>query len=242
MNKIKDTIGYADYSWNPITGCRRGCEYCYARKIANRFGEIDVVDPSAEIMVCNVKKAFPFKFFPTYYPGRLDDPKSIKKPSTIFVCDMGDMFGPWVPDVYVEEILEASNSTPQHTFLSLTKYLPWTPLPLLCDWPLNWWFGVSVTQNSSVFVAQNLMKLEWTDGRRWVSFEPLLEGIKDLRFLRYFDGVVIGAMTGCGEYNFNEAWVDRIIEECEKHSIPVYIKSNLLPYYKGEMLKNTAWG
>ncbi len=84
MNRIKNSIGYADYSWNVITGCLKGCVYCYARKVANRFGMVDVVDdPNIKMMVCNVKKAFPFKFFPTYYPGRLDEPKSFKKPVSI---------------------------------------------------------------------------------------------------------------------------------------------------------------
>ena len=36
MNKTK--IDWADMTWNPVTGCLHGCEYCYARKIANRFG------------------------------------------------------------------------------------------------------------------------------------------------------------------------------------------------------------
>ena len=40
MNKtkietIKNPDGTQGYSWNPITGCLNGCEYCYARKLAN---------------------------------------------------------------------------------------------------------------------------------------------------------------------------------------------------------------
>jgi protein gp37 len=35
MNKTK--IDWADMTWNPVTGCYHNCEYCYARKIANRF-------------------------------------------------------------------------------------------------------------------------------------------------------------------------------------------------------------
>lgn len=36
MNKTK--IEWCDFSWNPITGCLHGCPYCYARRIAIRFG------------------------------------------------------------------------------------------------------------------------------------------------------------------------------------------------------------
>ena len=31
-------IEWCDSTWNPVTGCLHGCEYCYARKIAKRFG------------------------------------------------------------------------------------------------------------------------------------------------------------------------------------------------------------
>jgi len=36
MNKTK--IDWCDRSWNPVTGCLHGCSYCYARRIAQRFG------------------------------------------------------------------------------------------------------------------------------------------------------------------------------------------------------------
>ena len=36
MKKTK--IDWCDSTWNPVTGCLHGCEYCYARKIAERFG------------------------------------------------------------------------------------------------------------------------------------------------------------------------------------------------------------
>ena len=40
MKKTK--IEWCDSTWNPVTGCRHGCEYCYARRIAERFRPFDV--------------------------------------------------------------------------------------------------------------------------------------------------------------------------------------------------------
>lgn len=40
MNKTK--IDWADSTWNPVTGCLHGCEYCYARGIARRFEGFEV--------------------------------------------------------------------------------------------------------------------------------------------------------------------------------------------------------
>lgn len=39
MTKTK--IEWCDFSWNPVTGCYHGCDYCYARRIATRFGGND---------------------------------------------------------------------------------------------------------------------------------------------------------------------------------------------------------
>ena len=46
MNKT--SIDWCDFTWNPVTGCRRGCPYCYARAMARRFTgdiRINLADP-----------------------------------------------------------------------------------------------------------------------------------------------------------------------------------------------------
>lgn len=37
----KTKIDWCDSTWNPVTGCRHDCAYCYARKIAERFGGVN---------------------------------------------------------------------------------------------------------------------------------------------------------------------------------------------------------
>ena len=37
----KTKIDWCDSTWNPVTGCLHGCDYCYARRIAERFGGYD---------------------------------------------------------------------------------------------------------------------------------------------------------------------------------------------------------
>src|SRR6478752_1479055 len=34
FNATNKNIGWAAWSWNPMTGCLHGCKYCYAREIA----------------------------------------------------------------------------------------------------------------------------------------------------------------------------------------------------------------
>jgi len=76
MNKTK--IEYVNYTWNPLAGCKRGCSYCYARKIHQRFHP-DI--PFEQIV---------------NYDERLEQPLKIKKPSRIFAGSMSDIEW-WTP-------------------------------------------------------------------------------------------------------------------------------------------------
>lgn len=87
FNKTNESIDWADWTWNPVTGCKHACSYCYARDIANRF--------------------YSTKFEPTFYPDRLIAPFNTKVPvnaatdiraKNVFVCSMADLFGRWVPE------------------------------------------------------------------------------------------------------------------------------------------------
>ena len=49
MNKTK--IDWCDSTWNPVTGCLHGCEYCYARGIANRFGCHATPDDKVSVVI-----------------------------------------------------------------------------------------------------------------------------------------------------------------------------------------------
>jgi hypothetical protein len=53
---------------------------------------------------------YPFGFAPTFHHYRLDEPSKLKKPSTIFVGSMADMFGEWVPDSWIGKWYNAYHS------------------------------------------------------------------------------------------------------------------------------------
>ncbi len=82
-------VSWAGWTWNPITGCRHKCRYCYARAIAARF-----------------PNAFPAGFTPVFHHERLDAPANTKIPAKhvgdpmwerVFMTSMGDAYGHWVP-------------------------------------------------------------------------------------------------------------------------------------------------
>ena len=51
----------------------------------------------------------------------LTQPLRWKKPRTVFVCSMTDLYGPWVPSIWIDKIKAVEALCPQHTFIELTK-------------------------------------------------------------------------------------------------------------------------
>ena len=114
MNKTK--IDWATMSWNPVTGCRHGCPYCYARRTATRFNA-GLEDPAPlagglHVLPEKIKAApYPYGFEPTLHRYRLGQPQNTKEPQTVFVCSMADLFGRWVPTSWILEVLDACAAT-----------------------------------------------------------------------------------------------------------------------------------
>ena len=211
----RSSIEWTDYTWNPVTGCKHGCIYCYARRLAEgrlkgRFG-------------------YDNGFEPTLHRNRLVEPYNVRKPSRIFVSSMGDLMGEWVPTNWIQLLMPTIWNNPQHTFQLLTKnprrYSDF-------KWPPNVWFGTSIDGNgSSIDRLQELREVElnWGDAIRYVSFEPLLADIASQpEFdLEGIDWIIIGSQTGPQARQPDKLWYARIIRRAVRHRIPLFIKDNL---------------
>jgi protein gp37 len=212
MNKQgKNGIEWCDYTWSPITGCLHGCEYCYARRIANRFGmpqydnECHVYTGKAKCYDDAVHTGpFPWGFAPTFHKYRLDEPQKIKKPSKIFVCSMADLFGDWVPDEWIERVFNVAIET-NHQYLFLTKnpkrynaaieYFANEERGYALSegyWD-NFWFGTTITSQEDIYRIPDLLK--FPEGHKFISIEPLLEPV-DLTRIDLGGNTWINALTG----------------------------------------------
>ena len=89
-------------TWNPLGGeCRHLCEYCWARKLIER-NKFAKYQGRPRLVEKEMERQFKFGDF-------------------VFVCDMCDLFGEWVPGQLIEQILAVTNSFRKTKFLFLTK-------------------------------------------------------------------------------------------------------------------------
>ena len=284
----KTKIDWADATWNPVTGCLHGCEYCYARKIAERFGRATIAvcdeDGYAEYggMTCadgtcheleypyedygkGRTAPYPFEFDPTFHHYKLDEPKSWKKPRTIFVCSMADLFGEWVPDEWIEQVFEACDAAPQHRYLFLTKnpkrLVKMANAHCVREWneenpdkphlhtgefenvlPLpvrkNWWFG-STLDNANARRFQG--NFTWNS---FTSIEPLTEymdmGLGSFGSDRW---TIIGAETGNrkGKIAPKREWVENIVEAAQITGVKVFMKESLRGLMGDDFRQEFPW-
>jgi protein gp37 len=222
FNAIEDRVEWVQWSWNPVTGCKHGCAYCYAHDLANKIYEN--------------------KFRPTFHEDRLSAPKNTRAPTydkdnignrNVLVCSMADLFGEWVPDEWIHRVLESVTLNPQWNFIFLTKN-PSRYLKLKDRFPKNCWLGATVdTQDRVGPTLKVFKKLREKDNGLilFIAFEPLLEKIKIPFEDKIIDWIIIGArskVASKAEFQPNWEWVESLFQLARENKCDVYFKSNLL--------------
>ena len=108
---LKSSIEWTESTWNPVTGCTKvssGCKNCYAERMAERLqamGQANYVN-GFELAV---------------QPHMLELPLGWKKPQTIFVNSMSDLFHEDVPLSYIQKVFDVMRRAEWHRFQVLTK-------------------------------------------------------------------------------------------------------------------------
>ena len=256
----KTKIEWAEATWNPVTGCLHGCEYCYAQRIAERFnghfgvgGLHELTEPIRDAwrdddtgeLVMGRKEPYPYGFTPTLHRYRLDIPASWTKPRTIFVCSMADLFGRWVPVKWIVDVLDACAAAPQHCYLFLTKngerYWELDHLGLLPH-GANFWYGTSV--NYGLAARPPLPSENGDMVKTFCSIEPIHGRVRIGKGADRPDWVIVGAETGNrrDKVRPRKEWIDSIVEQCDASGVPVLMKDSLIPIVGAEnMRRDFPW-
>lgn len=238
--------GTVGETWNPTTGCNkvdRGCKNCYA-----------------EIMHRRLMHMQPEKYSQPFLAGAIPHPETLaiplqwKKPRTVFVDSMSDLFHPNIPMSFLEDVFNVMRATPQHTYLILTK----RPERLIDfdlifgtvenPWPPNVWMGTSINDQASADVRIPLL-LKIPAALRFVSYEPAT-GRADIspwlgsywriptsialgdvplqsrprKLVNGIDWVICGGESGHKAVPMHPDWARRVRDDCATADVPFFFK------------------
>ena len=236
----KSSIEWTEVTWNPVTGCDRvsaGCDNCYALTLSKRLKAMGAEKYQNDGNPVTSGRGFGI----TTHPGSLRQPYSWKKPVTVFVNSMSDLFHAQVPIGFVKDVFDVMADTPQHTYQILTKRsLRLARLADKLDWPTNVWMGVSVEEPKVLNRIDHLREVP--SAVRFLSCEPLIAGLPGMD-LSGIDWVIAGGESGHHARPVEERWVDDIREQCEEAAVPFFFKQwgGRTPKHGGRELAGRTW-
>jgi protein gp37 len=228
-------IEWTDATWNPVSGCTkigRGCDHCYAERMAERFrGTPD----------------HPFQngFDLTLRPHKLSEPLRWRSPRRVFVNSMSDLFHKEIPRTFVDSVFDTMEQAHWHKFQVLTKRSS-----LLRNYvnrryasghaPPHIWLGVSIEDRQSLGRLAHLVQAR--AAVRFASFEPLLEGLGDLR-LQGIHWAIVGGESGPHARPMNPEWARAIREQCLAQGVAFFFKQwgGKTPKSGGNRLDGRQW-
>lgn len=208
----QSSIEWTEMTWNPVTGCTKvstGCQNCYAETMSKRLHAMGV-------------RKYRKGFEVVCHPSELKKPLAWRKPRTVFVNSMSDLFHRDVPDSFIYSVFETMAQCPQHVFQVLTKRprrvcrlddkLRWLP---------NIWLGVSVEDRRRIPRIELLAKT--SAHVKFLSLEPLLGPLNRLP-LSNVDWVIAGGESGPRARPMRREWVVDIRDQCQDTGVPFFFK------------------
>lgn len=227
----KSSIEWTGSTWNPVTGCVKispGCLNCYAERMAKRLhamGQPNYADG--------------FKL--ALHEHALDLPLKWKKPQTIFVNSMSDLFLKDVPFDFIKKVFDVMSKAHWHTFQVLTKRSErLIELSHELPWAANIWMGVTVESKDYTHRIDDLRN----SGAylKFLSIEPLLGPLPGLN-LDGIDWVIAGGESGPGARPINPDWVSDIRDQCQVASVPFFFKQwgGTRKKKAGRLLEGRTW-
>ena len=225
-------IEWCEESWNPLRARNKetgavghfcihasdGCRLCYAETWQNRLGTkvpykaqwLDQVDLFLD-------------------EKTLAQPSKWRRPKTIFVCSMTDLFLDHYDVLDVVKVIDTIRENPRHVFIVVTKrprVAGWYLSELFADgFPPNMWLLTSVEdQENADRRLPELVKLRASV--LGVSAEPLLGPINLRPWLDRLGWIITGGESGSGARAANPQWFRDIRDQCIDAGVAYFHKQN----------------
>lgn len=215
------SIEWTEATWNPTTGCDRisaGCDFCYALTMAKRLKSMG----AAKYQRDGDPRTSGPGFGVTLHEDALTAPLRWKRPRTVFVNSMSDLFHARVPVSFVQRVFEVMDATPQHTYQILTKRAHrLARIASSLPWPNNVWIGVSVEDATQTSRVDHLRTVP--AAVRFISAEPLL-GPLDALDLTGIDWVIAGGESGARARPMAADWVRSLRDQCAAADVAFFLK------------------
>lgn len=197
-------IEWTDATWNPVTGCTKmsaGCQHCYAETMSRRLKAMGVTKYSKGFAV-------------SLHEDALSEPEKWRKPRTIFVCSMSDLFHKDVPFEFIDKVFAVIRRTPRHRYQILTKRAErMAEYFATREVPENAWLGVTVDVKTSKPRIDALRSIKDAP-IRFLSCEPLLEDLGEMD-LTGIDWIIVGGESGNQARPMKEEWAVNIQRQVE---------------------------
>lgn len=231
----KSKIEWTDRTYNPIRVKGGGfycfkvspaCTHCYAETMARRIAAMQhttaqpytnrlifpEVELNAEMLASWAKKG---------------------KGKKNFVSSMTDVFGEFVPDFMVFEILDAMLAAPKQIFQVLSKRAE-RAYKLITDWlmlrglkklPKNIWIGFSV-ENQMCAEERLPWLVKIPAYIRFISCEPLLAPLFLNHWIKKIQWVICGGESGINKTirPTLTTWIKNLHTQCKQAKVPFFFK------------------
>ncbi len=224
-------IEWTETTWNPTTGCTKissGCKNCYAERMSSRLQAMGV-------------EKYKYGFNLRIHPEVLDEPYSWRKPRTVFVNSMSDLFHEDMPLDFIKKVFKVMNENPIHTFQVLTKRADiLLKYSHELKWSKNIWIGVTVENQDNINRVDFLREVNATV--KFLSIEPLIGKIENLN-LKNIDWVIVGGESGPGARPMKEEWVLNLKEQCINQNTHFFFKQwgGVNKKKNGRLLDGQTW-
>ena len=224
-------IEWTDATWNPVTGCNKvspGCKHCYAERLSKRLKATGMAKYSNGFVV-------------TLHPDTLEIPLRWRKPRSIFVNSMSDLFHVDVPEPFIRDVFDVMERADWHRYQVLTKRADRVAeLSHTLPWPSQVWMGVSVESQD---YSRRIDLLRETDAQvKFLSLEPLLGPLPDLN-LDGIDWVIVGGESGPGARPMQPDWAREIRDQCIDAGVAFHFKQwgGVFKKRNGRELDGRTW-